>query len=160
MTGYGAIWDLRLGKPVLDFHNDFQKESKNFVKKDFQFKSSLNNIHSKKINSSSFDSTGCFLSTASDDLSVKIWDLRKQKYITSIPAHIKKILKVEFLQNNNFLISSDIEGNIKYWDWYNSQIVKEIKMNERKMSAIAFNKKRDIFFAGFLSKKLIAYDSN
>ena len=51
--------------------------------------------------------------TSSDDNTVKIWDLRKQKSIYTIPAHNSVIPDVHYDRTGEFLLSCSFDRTIK-----------------------------------------------
>lgn len=159
-SGYGAIWDLRVCQPVCDFNVDFREECR-FLEGygDYVVNDKVEFCHSKKIGFSSFDRFGYLLLTAGDDRCLKVWDLRKEKIVNSIPAHDRKIVFCDFYRDSNFVLSADCDGNFIAWNWWNSLIVNKFQIESRKMSCVSFNEEKDFFSAGFLGKKIELYDN-
>lgn len=58
---------------------------------------------------------GFQLTTASDDNSIKVWDLRKKGQVTVVPAHNKLISDVKFDQTNRIMLTSSYDGSAKVW---------------------------------------------
>ncbi len=70
---YGRVWDLRTGRCIMFMEG-----------------------HLKSILSVDFNPNGYHIATASEDNSVKIWDLRQIKNVYTIPAHKSLVSKVKF----------------------------------------------------------------
>jgi U4/U6 small nuclear ribonucleoprotein PRP4 len=60
--------------------------------------------HLKSILSVDFNINGYHIATASEDNSVKIWDLRQSKCVYTMPAHNNLVSKVKF-QSELYLFS-------------------------------------------------------
>ena len=58
---------------------------------------------------------GYQLATASDDNSVKIWDLRKKSNVQIIAAHNKLVSDVKFTNDGTFMLTSSYDQTAKIW---------------------------------------------
>ena len=57
-----------------------------------------------------FSSDGLYICTGGDDNTVRIWDIRLQKNVKILPAHLNPILEVDFLSEK----ISDLNTKISY----------------------------------------------
>lgn len=53
--------------------------------------------HFKRMTTASFSSDGLFVCTGGDDNTVRLWDIRLQKNVKILPAHLNPLLEVSFL---------------------------------------------------------------
>ena len=55
------------------------------------------------------------MATASDDNTVKIWDLRKKGVVQTILAHNKLVSDVKFEDRGRLMVTSGYDNKIKVW---------------------------------------------
>jgi WD40 repeat protein len=53
--------------------------------------------HFKRMTTAKFSSDGLFICTGGDDNTVRLWDIRLQKNVKVLPAHLNPLLEVSFL---------------------------------------------------------------
>jgi WD40 repeat protein len=56
------------------------------------------------------------LATASDDETVKLWDLLKGREIDSFRGHVDRVLSVAFVPGRHELVSSGVDGTVRLWN--------------------------------------------
>ena len=66
--------------------------------------------HFKRMTTAKFSSDGLYICTGGDDNTVRIWDIRLQKNVKILPAHLNPILEVDFLSEK----ISDLNTKISY----------------------------------------------
>lgn len=72
--------------------------------------------HLKAILGIDFSPNGYHIATASEDNTVKIWDLRKRSIWYTIPAHTNLISDVKFQRDGgDYLITSSYDNTAKLW---------------------------------------------
>lgn len=87
---------------------------------------------------------GYQLATASDDNSVKIWDLRKKSNVQIIAAHNKLVSDVKFSNDGTFMLTSSYDQTAKLWA-AGSSIVDQCPLirtcvngHENKITSVSF----------------------
>ena len=53
--------------------------------------------HFRRMTTAKFSSDGLFICTGGDDNTVRLWDLRLQKNVKILPAHLNPLLEVDYL---------------------------------------------------------------
>ncbi|KAF8950054.1 Notchless protein 1 [Entomortierella lignicola] len=72
--------------------------------------------HQKTVNHVSFSPDGRYIASASFDKSVKIWDSRDGKFITSLRGHVAEVYQVVWSSDSRMLLSCSKDSTIKLWD--------------------------------------------
>jgi len=71
--------------------------------------------HTGVISTIALASDGQTLATASMDHSIRLWDLRTRKLITTLQGHLNEIWALEFLPDGETLVSGAKDGSINLW---------------------------------------------
>ncbi len=60
-----------------------------------------------------------FVGPASDDATVRLWDLEKGTCLREFQGHSREVTGTEFSSNGRFAISSSLDGAVMIWelDW-------------------------------------------
>ena len=66
--------------------------------------------HFKRMTTAKFSSDGLFICTGGDDNTVRVWDMRLQKNVKILPAHLNPLLEVSFLSEK----ISDLNTKLSY----------------------------------------------
>ncbi|CAM0142958.1 ribosome assembly [Umbelopsis sp. WA50703] len=72
--------------------------------------------HQKLVNHVSFSPDGRLIASASFDNSVKLWDGRTGKFISSLRGHVGPVYQVCWSSDSRMLISSSKDTTLKIWD--------------------------------------------
>ena len=59
---------------------------------------------------------GLIVASASDDETVKLWDVAEKKQITTLDAHTSLVLSVSFSPDGNILASASRDRTVRLWD--------------------------------------------
>lgn len=72
--------------------------------------------HTSQINFVAFDSNGKYLVSASDDFTVRLWDIENQTNIKTFTDHTSKVTSASFSPNDQYIVSSACDKTIKVWE--------------------------------------------
>uniref|UniRef100_A0A8D0D184 Notchless protein homolog 1 n=1 Tax=Sander lucioperca TaxID=283035 RepID=A0A8D0D184_SANLU len=72
--------------------------------------------HSALVNEVLFSPDARLLASASFDKSIKIWDGRTGKYLTSLRGHVASVYQVAWSADSRLLVSGSSDSTLKVWD--------------------------------------------
>jgi len=73
-----------------------------------------------------FSPAGSILASGSEDMTIKLWDVKTGKLIMTLKGHRDDINSVEFSPDGKFLVSSSCDQTIRIWDLRNGKTVRII----------------------------------
>lgn len=72
--------------------------------------------HQQLINDVKFSPDGRLIASASFDKSIKLWDGKTGKYVTSLRGHVKAVYQISWSADNRLLVSGSADSTLKVWD--------------------------------------------
>ena len=136
--GFIILWDLRIGKKILNFNGH------------------VNNIVKCKFDKNTYQ----FFSCGSDNM-IKIWDIRRGKCLYTLSAHNDLITDFCFDKlheesyYNKYLFSCSFDKTIKVWNCNNFSFVYKFDiLNDDKITSININKSCDKIYCTTLGKNI------
>jgi len=116
--------------------------------------------HEKKINDIEF--IGDTIYSASDDGTIKKWNIKTFQEIKSIKAHSGKYVKDLCLLNfSNKIISVGYDGNIKFWGRKNLNFLNELSVDfYKQLNSIDVDPLENFCFTASVSYKIEIYNLN
>ena len=72
--------------------------------------------HTRSVNSAAFSPDGKLIASASDDNTIRIWDVNTGKELKILKGHIYCICSVEFSNNGKHIVSASYDGTVRIWD--------------------------------------------
>ncbi len=95
--------------------------------------------HTRIINSLAFNYDGNLLATASDDKTVKIWDIKKATLLYNLTGHSKYVNAVVFHPFDQVLASGSDDGNIILWQAEGAKPIKTIAAQPAGVKRLAIS---------------------
>src|SRR3954447_18088481 len=72
--------------------------------------------HGAGVNAAAFSPDGQRAATASDDRSVRLWDLKTEKQLATITGHAGAVASVAFSPDGQKLVTASTDGTARIWD--------------------------------------------
>lgn len=72
--------------------------------------------HTDAVNSISFSPDGRFMASASDDDTVKVWEVAGGRELRTLKGHTDRVWSVSFSRDGRMLVSAGDDGTAKLWD--------------------------------------------
>jgi len=91
---------------------------------------------------------GYFLFTASDDLTIAMWDIKSKTKLKVLTGHENDILDLTIVPDSGHLLSAGRDGIIKLWDYTLGSTLFEYKRNNTEFNCMYYNKKSRELYAG------------
>ncbi|XP_065892501.1 notchless protein homolog 1-like isoform X1 [Dysidea avara] len=82
--------------------------------------------HQQLINQVSFSPDARLIASASFDKSVKLWDGRTGKYITSLRGHVSAVYQISWSADSRLLCSGSSDSTLKVWDIKNRKLLMDL----------------------------------
>ncbi|OJJ16380.1 hypothetical protein BKI52_34390 [marine bacterium AO1-C] len=107
--------------------------------------------HYKKINHIVFSPNGKYLASASEDKSLKVWDLTTGKEFRTMRGHKRGVNRVVFSPNGKVLVSGGdrYDGSIIFWDWVTGKKLHVLKrVHNSHVTVLKFSKDGKRLYSG------------
>jgi WD40 repeat protein len=96
--------------------------------------------HTGKINSADFSPDGKYIVTASDDKSVKIWEVKTGKLFRTLEGHTENVRSAVFSEDGKSITSISIYHCVKIWDVQTGAVLYNLKDNYFDNSSTVFRR--------------------
>lgn len=110
--------------------------------------------HTAAINSLKYAPDGSAVYSASDDKSIKMWDVKTGVDITTFNAHNASIRCMELSENGQILVSGDIDGQLLIWNAKTGEVQVSIGAHEGSVNTVKFTKDQQYLVSGGDDKML------
>ncbi|MBN3941948.1 ribosome assembly protein 4 [Nostoc sp. NMS9] len=95
--------------------------------------------HSSAVNSIAYSPNGQQLASASDDKTIKIWDVSSGKLLKSLTDHKDEVWNVAYSPNGQQLASASADKTIKIWDVSSGKLLKTLTGHSDVVNSIAYS---------------------
>ncbi|MBD2728425.1 serine/threonine protein kinase [Nostoc sp. FACHB-892] len=112
------------------------------------------NGHSSDVNSVAFSPDGTTLGSASDDKTIKLWNLASREEIRTLEGHSDWIWTVGFTPDSKTLVSGSADKTIKMWNVETGKLVRTLKGHSDGVTSVAFSPDGKILASGSASKDM------
>ncbi|MGV0028172.1 protein kinase domain-containing protein [Phormidesmis priestleyi] len=117
--------------------------------------------HSKVITSSAIDANGALLFTASEDDTIRLWNLYalKEHTLPVIQTDLGGVKAVASSPNGRIVAGGGAYGLVKLWDWHTGQLVASASNHTTEITALAFSPDGRMLATGDRDGKIVVYAS-
>jgi len=92
--------------------------------------------HQQLINMVSFSPDGRFISSASFDKSIRIWDGLSGKYIAALRGHVGAIYQVAWSPDSRLLVSASKDSTVKLWNVSTKKLLNDLPGHADEVYAV------------------------
>lgn len=96
--------------------------------------------HTRAISDVSFSKVAKICATASTDKTIRIWDLKNGKCLSTLTGHLAAVIRVEWVYLGTHILSTGGDGLIKLWNLKTSENVVTLSAHEGKIWGLALQK--------------------
>jgi len=82
---------------------------------------------------------GRLLASASDDITVRLWDVATHKLLATLEGHTDEVWIVAFSPDGQILASSSMDKTVRLWDVASHQLLATLTGHEGSVSGLAFS---------------------
>ncbi|WP_392533163.1 protein kinase [Nostoc sp. C117] len=108
--------------------------------------------HSSDVNSVAFSPDGKILGSASDDKTIKLWNLATKEEIRTLEGHSNWIWTIAFSPDSKILASGGADKTIKLWNVETGKLIRTLKGHTDGVTSVAFSPDSKILASGSASK--------
>ncbi|MEH2107402.1 serine/threonine-protein kinase [Nostoc sp.] len=152
MLGLGGVWYLQTHPHRMTEFSQPIKSPKSVSENSFLPKPL--NGHSSDVNSVAFSSDGTTLASASDDQTIKLWNLASRQEIRTLEGHSNWIWTVAFSPDNKTLASGSADKTIKLWNLETGKLIRTLQGNSDGVTSVAFSPDGKTLASGSASKDM------
>ncbi|MEA5604515.1 serine/threonine-protein kinase [Nostoc sp. UHCC 0252] len=110
--------------------------------------------HSSDVNSVAFSPDGTILGSASDDKTIKLWNLASKEEIHTLEGHSNWIWAIAFSSDSKTLASGSADKTIKLWNLETGKLIRTLEGNADGVTSLAFSSDGKTLASGTASKDM------
>ncbi|MDZ7995271.1 MAG: protein kinase domain-containing protein [Nostoc sp. EfeVER01] len=110
--------------------------------------------HSSDVNSVAFSPDGTTLGSASDDKTIKLWNLTGGQEIRTLEGHSNWIWTIAFSPDSKILASGSADKTIKLWNLETGKLIRTLEGNGDGVTSVAFSPDSKTLASGNASKDM------
>ncbi|MBN3958325.1 serine/threonine-protein kinase [Nostoc sp. NMS8] len=110
--------------------------------------------HSSDVNSVAFSPDGTTLGSASDDKTIKLWNIADGEAIRTLEGHANWIWTIAFSPDSKTLASGSADKTIKLWNLQTGRLIRTLQGHSDGVTSVAFSPDGKILASGSASKDM------
>ncbi|MEH1789775.1 MAG: serine/threonine-protein kinase [Nostoc sp.] len=110
--------------------------------------------HSSDVNSVAFSPDGTTLGSASDDKTIKLWNIASGEAIRTLEGHANWIWTVAFSPDSKTLASGSADKTIKLWNLQTGKLIHTLQGHSDGVTSVAFSPDGKTLASGSASKDM------
>ena len=119
-----------------------------------------NKGHSASVMAVALSSDNNFLYTASEDKSVKQWNITNCSVINTYEGHTLQVNSIDISSDNKYLVSGSSDSTIIIWDAHNSSLLKQFKAHKASVTTLCIMPNNKYIVSGSVDKEIKIWDFN
>ncbi len=160
--GLGGIWYFQNRPPQVSEYSSpmtqpmtqpIQSQKSKSVSENYFLPKPLKG-HYSDVNSVAFSSDGTTLGSASDDKTIKLWNLASGQEIRTLKGHSNWIWTVAFSLDSNTLASGSADKTIKLWNLETGKLIRTLEGHSDGITSVAFSRDSKTLASGSASKDM------
>lgn len=158
LLGLGGIWYLSSQPFTVTQSSDIDvSQPVNRTSEDSSLATTLKG-HSSDVNSVAFSPNGEILASASDDNTIKLWNVATKQEIRTLKGHSQWIWTVAFSPDGKTLASSGKDKTIKIWNLETGEVIHTLEGHSQGVTSVAFSPDGTTLASGSLDKTIKLWD--
>lgn len=110
--------------------------------------------HQQPVNHVSYSPDGRLIASASFDKSIKLWDGKTGKFITTLRGHVGAVYQVCWSSDSRMLLSGSKDSTLKIWDLKNKKLKFDLPGHQDEVFSVDWSPKGDKVASGGKDRKL------
>ncbi|KAE8209187.1 hypothetical protein CF327_g6794 [Tilletia walkeri] len=94
--------------------------------------------HQQTVNHVAFSPSGTLLASASFDKSVKLWNARTGKFISTLRAHVGSVYRLTWSADSRLLVSASKDSTVKVWDVGRGKLKRDLSGHTDEVYCVDF----------------------
>ncbi|KAL9939720.1 hypothetical protein V8E36_001537 [Tilletia maclaganii] len=94
--------------------------------------------HQQTVNHVAFSPSGTLLASASFDKSVKLWNARTGKFISTLRAHVGSVYRLTWSADSRLLVSASKDSTVKVWDVGKGKLKRDLSGHTDEVYCVDF----------------------
>jgi len=92
--------------------------------------------HQQLINDVKFSPDARIIASASFDKSIKLWDGKTGKFMTTLRGHVQQVYQISFSSDSRLLVSGSADSTLKVWDLRTKKILIDLPGHADEIYAV------------------------
>ena len=114
--------------------------------------------HQEGVHSATFSPDSQIIASASEDKTVKLWDVATGKEIRTLKGHEAGVYKVSFSSDGKQIASASFDKTVKLWDVATGKEIKTFKGHDAEVTDVTFDPDGHILASSDTLGKLILWN--